>query len=149
ELVWLATARRLGLTIRRDPSIFSHTDGSGTLGLGPRDALDPDDTLAQMLLHELCHWITNGVETFGQEDWGFPLGDEPDPREHACLRLQAWLADTVGLRDMLGPTGLYRQYFDRIPADPLAPLDDSAWEQEVVRLAAAAIGRARAAPWSE
>ncbi|MCB9682203.1 MAG: hypothetical protein H6733_12120 [Alphaproteobacteria bacterium] len=147
ELVWLATARRLGITLRRDPSIFSRTDGSGTLWLGPRDDLDADDTLCQMLLHELCHWITNGVDAFTAQDWGFPLDDADDPREFACLRLQAWLADTHGLRGMLGPTGKYREYYDRLGPDALAPLDDSATEATVVQLAHAAVARVQQPPF--
>jgi hypothetical protein len=147
ELIWLATARRLGLTVRRDPAIFSRVDGSGMLWLGPRDDLDPDDTVCQMLFHELCHWITNGVESAKLEDWGFPLDDADDPREFACLRLGASLADAHGLRGMFGPTGKYRAYFDRIGPDPLAPLDDTAWEAEIVRLAAAAIDTSRLPPF--
>jgi hypothetical protein len=147
ELIWLSTARRLGLTLRRDPSIFSRTDGSGHLWLGPRADLDPDDTLCQMLLHELCHWITNGIETFHEQDWGFPLMDGDDPREFSSLRLQAWLADQHGLRGMLGPTGKYREYFDRIGADPLAPLDDSPGEAHIVAVAREAIVRSQGAPF--
>lgn len=148
ELVWLATARRLGLTVRRDPVIFSRTDGSGMLWLGPRSDLDADDTVAQMIFHELCHWITNGVESFHAEDWGFPLDDADDPREFACLRLQASLAAAHGLRRAFGPTGQYRAYYDRLPDDVLQPLDDTAWEAEIVRLAAEAIGRAAQPPFS-
>jgi hypothetical protein len=148
ELVWLSTARRLGLTVRRDPVIFSRTDGSGMLWLGPRDDLDADDTVCQMLFHELCHWITNGVESFHMEDWGFPLDDADDPREFGCLRLQAWLSERHGLRGALGPTGKYREYYDKLPDDVLAPLDDSDWEREVVRIGAEAIARAQLPPFS-
>jgi hypothetical protein len=147
EVIWLATARRLGITIRRDPSIFSRTDGSGMLWLGPRDDLDPDDMLCQMLLHELCHWVTNGVESAREQDWGFPLDDADDPREYACLRLQAWLADRHGMRGMLGPTGMYREYFDRLPADVLEPLDGGAWEARIVALAEEAIARVQRPPF--
>ena len=132
ELVWMATARRLGLKIRRNPHIFSMTDGTGLLELGPRDSLDPDDTVAQMIFHELCHWITNGVESFGERDWGFPLTDEYDWREYACLRLQAGLAERYGLRGMFGPTGIFREYYDVIPANVLEPLDDSENERRIV-----------------
>jgi hypothetical protein len=148
EVIWLATARRLGLVIGRDPAIFSLTLGDGILWLGPRDDLDPDDTLAQMLFHELCHWFTNGIETFHQADWGFDLGDDDDPREFACLRLQAWLADRFELRAMFSPTGKFRAYFDRIPADPLAPLDDSPGEAEVLALALRAIETSRREPYA-
>jgi hypothetical protein len=118
------------------------------LWLGPRHDLDPDDTLCQMVFHELCHWITNGVDSHRLEDWGFPLDDADDPREFACLRLQALLADAHGLRTMMGPTGQYREYYDRIPPDPFAPLDDTPWEAAIVELARAAHTRAQAAPFT-
>jgi hypothetical protein len=150
EIVWMSTAKRLGLSpIRRNPAIFSMTDGTGLLELGPRDSLDPDDTAAQQIFHEICHWITNGEETFHERDWGFPLTDEGDPREYACLRLQACLAERHGLRGMFGPTGIFREYYDRIPADVLAPMDASDAEAEIVRLAAGAIARAGGPPWKE
>jgi hypothetical protein len=43
---------------------------------------------------------------------------------------------------MLGPTGQYRAYYDRIPEDVLQPLDDSAWEAEVVAVARRALSTA-------
>ncbi len=151
EVIWLATARRLGLTVRRDPAIFSRTDGTGMLWLGPRDDLDADDCVAQMLFHEIAHWITNGVASGQVADWGFPLSDQDDPREYACLRVQAALADRHGLRGMLGPTGQYRQYFDRIPVDALAPMDDPPHtldEGVILVLATDALRRAGAAPFA-
>jgi len=148
ELIWLSTAKELGLTIRRNPSIFSATDGTGLLELGPREDLDPDDTLGQMVLHELCHWITNGLLSFEDRDWGFPLDIALDPREHACLRLQAWLTGRYGLRRVLAPTSDFRAYYDNIPVDPLQPVEDSSWEKEVCRLAAEAIARAQGEPWA-
>ena len=134
-LVWMSTARRLGLHVRRNRSIYSATDGTGLLELGPLDTLDPDDTTGQMIFHEICHWITNGVETYHEEDWGFPLDDADDPREFACLRVQAALADRHGLRGMFGPTGVYRAYFDQIPSDPFAPRDASDAEAAIVAIA--------------
>lgn len=151
ELIWLSTARRLGLTVRRDPAIFSRTDGTGRLWLGPRDDLDADDMVCQMIFHELCHWITNGVASFSVEDWGFPLSDADDPREYASLRVQAALADRHGLRGMLGPTGQYRRYFDQIPADPLGPIDDPAHgldEARILPLARDALVRADTPPFA-
>lgn len=147
ELVWLATAKRLGFVVRRHPDVFSMSEGDGIIWLSVREHLDPDDTPAQMLLHEICHWITNGEHTRHTRDWDFEVDGPPDPREHAGLRLQASLADSVGLRHMLGPTGYFRQYYDAIQA-PLSPLDDSPWEAEVVRIAAEAIARAAAPPFA-
>ena len=147
ELIWLSTAKRLGLTIRRHPDVFAMTEGDGILHLGPRDSLDADDSVLQMIFHEICHWITNGLETAEQRDWGFEMGGDLDPREHACQRLQACLSQRYGLRDMLGATGDFRQYWDRLGKDPLEAIDDSAWEKEVLRHTQAAIERADQEPF--
>lgn len=149
DLLWLATARRLHLVVRRSAAIFSATDGTGLLQLGSRDTLDPDDTCAQMTFHEICHWITNGRESFAQRDWGFELDGELDWREHACLRLQAGLAGAWGLRQMLAPTSQFREYYEGIPEDVLEPLDDSRWESDVVALARVALDRAAGDPWGD
>ena len=148
ELVWLAAAKRLGMHIRRDPAVYSMTDGEGLLALAPRADLDPDDTLGQQVLHEICHWLVAGRQAFEQRDWGYEL-DVPldDPREHACLRLQAWLTTAHGLRRVMANTGLYRPYYDALPDDPLQPLDDSAHEAEVARLLAPAVALAQQEPW--
>lgn len=149
ELVWLATARRLGLHIRRDPTIYSRTDGQGLLALGPRADLDPDDTLAQQVLHEVCHWLVNGRQAGALQDWGYEL-DVPlvDAREHATLRVQAALCDGYDLRGVFGPTGIYRQYWALL-ADPLTPLDDSAHEAQVVALARAGLALATEPPFAQ
>lgn len=148
DVVWFATAKRLGLRIRRNPAIFSMTDGSGLLELGPRETLDPDDSAAQMILHEVCHWITNGHDTRYERDWGFALDAELDWREHSCLRLQAALADAVGLRTIFAPTSQFRAYFDCIPADPFGAVEGWPHEELVVPLARVAYERAQGEPWS-
>ncbi len=148
EVIWLSTATRLGIHIRRSPLVFSSTDGTGRLQLSTREHLDADDCLAQMLLHEICHWCTNGLETFTERDWGFALDGPTDPREHAGLRLQAWLADQAGLRTFFGPTGVYRQYYDRIPENPIEPMDSSEWEAHVCAVSEKAIERIQLDPWS-
>ncbi|MCB9777065.1 MAG: hypothetical protein H6742_00710 [Alphaproteobacteria bacterium] len=147
ETVWLATLTRLGLYLRRDPHIFSMTDGTGLLALSTRDDLDADDNLAQMALHELCHWVTNGADSYDQRDWGFPLWDKVDVREFGCLRLQCWLAQRFGMREMFGPTGGFRQYYDQLPDDPLQPIDDSEWEASAVRIATDAVARVQRPPF--
>ena len=129
------------------PQRLLHDDGEGMLWFSTREHLDEDDNLGQMLFHELVHWITNGTETFHQRDWGFPLYDGLDPREHAALRLQAWWSGRHGLREWMGPTGGYRQYYAQIPDDPLHAIDDSRWEAAVVALAKDAVSRAQGAPF--
>ena len=152
EVVWLATAKRLALTIRRNPDIFSMTDGTGLMEFSTRPELDEDDNLAQMTLHELCHWVTNGVDMYHQRDWGFPLWEKIDVREHACVRLQCWLASRFGLREMFGPTGCFRQYYDALPSDPLQPRlaeteDEAAWEAAACRIATEAVSRVQQEPF--
>lgn len=149
DLIWYAAAARWGIRVRRNPAIFSMTDGTGLLELGPKDTLDADDSAAQMIFHELCHWITHGVDSFFERDWGFPLDDAFDWREHACLRLQANLAGSHGLRLVLAPTSPFRQYYDRIPPDTLLPLPGFPREEDVVALTRVAIERAAGPPWGE
>ena len=149
ELVWYATAKRLGLTpIARNPAIFAMTDGTGRLELSTRDALDADDNAGQQIFHELVHWIIAGAESFTLRDWGFPLSEDIHWTELATLRLQTTLADRHGLRDFLAPTGSMREYFDRLGADPLAPLEDTELEHEIVACARAALARADESPWA-
>ena len=149
DLVWLATAKRLGLTVRRDPDVFAATDGQGLLRLSTREHLDPDDCVAQMVFHEICHWIEAGAEAVKQQDWGFALDWEEDGREYATQRVQAALADRHGLRSFFSSTGSYRGYFDRLGPDPLAPLDDSEDEARVCRMAREALARADQEPWRD
>ncbi len=147
DLVWIATAKRLGLRIRRNPAIFSATDGTGLLELGPLATLDPDDCTAQMIYHEFCHWVTNGLETVHERDWGFALDAELDWREHACLRVQAALADEFNLRNILAPTSQFRKYYDELPADAFGPMPGWHCEERVVPLAREAFARAHEGRW--
>ncbi len=119
--IWLTCAERVGLRVERAPDVYASTDGAGRLRLASHD-LDPDDCVAQMIFHELCHSLIEGPESFARSDWG--LDNESDrhvPREHACLRLQAHLAGGYGLRRALAPTTDFRDYYDALPDDPLTP----------------------------
>ena len=68
-LVWIACAERVGFRIERTPHAYASTDGRGTIYIGTDDLLDPDDSLAQMILHELCHALVEGGEGERQVDW--------------------------------------------------------------------------------
>jgi len=149
DVVWLTTARRLGFRVHRSPDVYATSDGQGNLTLSDAAGFDPDDTVAQMILHEVCHWIINGEETFHQPDWGFDLDWQVDWREYACQRLQAALADLGGARKSLATTGTYRPYYDRLGPDPLAPLDDSEEERHICEQTRLALERSRGAPWGE
>lgn len=144
DLIWIQTARLLGVQVERDASVFASWDGAGVLRIGTPETLDPDDSLAQMILHELCHLLVEGPDAMSRADWGL-VSDNPQHRvrEHACLRLQAALADTVGLREFFAATTVFRVYYDRLPNNPLENDGDPA-----VTLALAAWQRARSEPWA-
>jgi hypothetical protein len=148
DQIWLATARRIGLHIERAGDVYAATDGRGTLRIGTHATLDPDDCLAQMIFHELCHALVEGPASFVQPDWGLDnTGPRDVAREHACLRTQATLAGRHGLRALLAPTTDFRAYYDRLSEDPLTPgampADDAS-----IALAEAALRRAELPPWA-
>lgn len=144
DLIWIGTARSLGVQVERDPEVFASWDGAGVLRIGTPETLDADDSLAQMILHELCHLLVEGPEAILLPDWGLENDPSKAVHEHAALRLQAALADTVGLRGFLAATTVFRKYYDKLPARPLEDDGDPA-----VVLALPAWQRSRAEPWVE
>lgn len=144
DQIWCETARRIGLRIERSDQVYASTDGRGTLRIGAAATLDPDDCLAQMIFHELCHALVQGRASFTEPDWGLDnTGSRDVVREHACLRAQAALAGQHGLRRLLAPTTDFRCFYDELGPDPLAPPD-----QPSVALARAALARAGEPPWA-
>lgn len=109
--------------------------------------MDADDCLAQMVFHELCHWLIQGVPSVGWVDWGLDNeGARDTEREHACLRLQAELLAPHGLRRTLAPTTDFRAFYDALPEDPFQERDSS--ERESIVRARAALQRLRGRPFS-
>jgi Fe-S-cluster containining protein len=142
--VWLDAAARIGLRVVRSPDAYAATDGGGTLVIGDDASLDADDSLAQMIFHELCHSLVQGPESFTRPDWGMDnIGDGDVWREHACLRLQAYLSARHGLRGLFAPTTDFRAFWDALPADPF---DDRA--DPSVAAAIRGVHRAERAPWA-
>lgn len=144
DLVWLAAAERCGLRVVRSDEVYAAYDGAGTLTLSTPEAFDADDSLAQLVLHELCHGLVQGEASHALPDWGLDNRSDRDlDAEHACHRLQAALGDLYGLRRMLAPTTEHRPHYDGLPDDPLADADDP-----VVAAARAGYGRALSGPWA-
>jgi len=144
ELVWLACARELGLTVERSSAVYAAFDGERTLTLSAPEHFDPDDSLAQLIFHELCHALVAGDKGRRRADWGMENVDERDLlQEHACHRLQAALASRHGLREFFAVTTDWRSYWDALPLDPLSPGADPA-----IPLAREAFVRARRGPWA-
>lgn len=127
DSIWLTVADRIGFRVERSAEVYASTDGEGVMTIGAPSTLDPDDCLAQMILHELCHSLIEGEESLGVPDFGLDNESERDVvREHSCLRLQAWLTVPHGLRQALAPTTDFRSYYDELPEDPLADDGDPA-----------------------
>ena len=144
DQIWLTCAARLGMNIARSEDVFASWNGIDTLTISTPEGFDPDDCLAQMILHELCHALVEGPEGLLQPDWGLENIDRRDLiREHACHRLQARLLAPHGLRVMLGPTTEHRPYYDALPADPLADGEDPA-----ISPAREGFTRACSGPWA-
>jgi len=142
--VWLGAARRIGLRVVRTPDAYAATDGCGTLAIGTTEALDADDSLAQMIFHELCHSLVEGEESFARPDWGMDnTGPDHDWREHACLRTQYVLTGRHGLRGLFAPTTDFRAFWDALSGDVLADRTDRS-----VQAAIAALRRADKPPWA-
>jgi len=141
--IWLSVAASLGITVERSAEVFAAWDGCGTLTLSSDEHFDADDSLAQMIFHEICHALTEGEEAIGQVDWGLENTDESDlVREYACIRLQAALAEGHGLRGFFAPTTDHRPYFDALDDDVLAGEDPAAV------IARSAWPRATEGPWA-
>lgn len=141
--VWLGAAARIGLTVERSAHAYAASDGAGTLTIGSAETLDPDDSLAQMIFHELCHSLVQGEASFGTSDWGLDnVTDRDSWREHATLRLQRVLASRYGLARFFAPTTEYRAFWDAMPADPLAERTDAS-----VIHAIAGLRRVATPPW--
>ena len=144
ELIWIETARKLGITVRRSDAVFASWDGGGELTLSTRAGFDPDDCVAQLVLHEVCHALVEGPGAWSQPDWGLENIDERDlSREYAAQRLQGRLSAAHGLRTLLAPTTKWRSYYDALPEDPLEGPDTD----PAVPLARAAWRRAQQEPW--
>lgn len=130
--IWINCAEQIGFKVVRSPDVYASTDGQGTLLIAEDAQLDPDDSLAQMILHELCHALVEGEARQRQLDWGLGIDGGGNPwREHACLRLQALLAERFGLRDFLAPTTDYRvSFWNQLPSDPLWASPESGGQRE-------------------
>lgn len=142
--IWLGAARRVGLAVTRTPDTYAATDGRGTLAIAVDADLDADDSLAQMIFHELCHSLVEGEASFERPDWGMDnTGPDHDWREHACLRVQWVLTGRHGLRTLFAPTTDFRAFWDGLSGDVLADRTDPS-----VQAAIAALRRVAQPPWA-
>lgn len=145
DMIWLRAAADLGLTVVRTAEAYAAYDGKGTLAIAQDSDFDADDCLAQMIFHEICHWLVAGRRGFHLPDWGLSNLDDRDLlQEQATHRLQAALAAPHGLRDFLAVTTDWRPYWDGLPEDPLRDGEDPA-----IAIAQTASVLARSEPFEE
>ncbi len=146
DLIWTNTAQAMGLTIARTEDAYASTDGRGTLFVGAGPTMDEDDCLAQMIFHEICHWMVQGPQSLHWVDWGLDNEERvDDEKEHACLRLQAALLSPYGLRTVLAPTTDFRAYYDALPLDPFELRVET--ERESITRALSAYARRNQSPF--
>ncbi len=145
DLLWLHAAAQAGMNVVRTNAVYAAWDGAGTLSLDDGADFDDDDSLAQLILHEMCHALVEGPEAWQLPDFGLCNHDDRHlVREHACHRLQAALTGPWGLRAMLAVTTEHRPYYDGLPDDPLADHGDD----PAIEPARTGWTRASAEPWS-
>lgn len=126
ERIWIDAAARVGFRVERTHDAYASTDGNGVIAVGADETLDGDDSLAQLVFHEICHALVQGPENLGVADWGLDNTSDRDlVAEHACLRLQAHLADAQALRPLMTPTTISREYYCALPAFPLEGGDEA------------------------
>jgi len=146
DLIWLHAADQLDIRVVRSADAYAAWDGQGTLTLASDDYLDPDDCLAQMIFHEICHLLISGEASRNKPDWGL---DNTSPKdlvyEYATNRLQAGMSGAYGLRQFMAVTTMWRSYYDGLPRDPLNPLD----ADPAVELARQGFKLAQQAPYRE
>ncbi len=143
ETIWTRAAEQTGLRVVRTTKAYADYDGNGTLAIGTTRLLDADDCIAQLVFHELCHWLIQGRDSREKVNWGLCNATLRDlDREYACLRLQAALADPFGLRRFLANTTDHRAYYDALSQNPLEPADD-----ETAITAKIAWVRSSSPPW--
>ncbi len=118
--LWIAAAREIGFSVERTQDAYASTDGGGRLLIGVDPLLDENDSVAQLIFHELCHALVEGRSKWRLPDWGLDNANDRDAvAEQACLRLSAHLADLAGLRAAMKPTTEWADYYNRLGAMPL------------------------------
>lgn len=142
DVIWLRAAEQVGMRVERSDEVYASWDGRAVLTIARETHFDPDDCLAQMILHEICHALVAG-DNRARVDWGL---DNDDPKhlvfEHATHRLQAALSQPYGLREFMAVTTDWRPYWDALPERPLEDGADPA-----IPLAQRAYRRSRQAPF--
>lgn len=138
--LWVALLEQAGFRLARRSTSYVWYDGRGEVAIAPDEELDADDTLAQIILHEMIHLLVQGEEARSMPDWGLDNLTESDAYlEEAALVMQLRLLRQWGLEAVLVPTTDFRPYY----------LTQAAAEARPDRLKAAEAGWARWLAWPQ
>ena len=136
--LWVELLAAVGFRLARRSTSYVWYDGAGEVAVAPDDELDVDDTLAQILLHELVHFLVQGESSRAEADWGLDnLTDRDAYLEEAALVLQLRILREAGLERVLVPTTDFRGYY----------LAEASAEERPDRVSAAEVGWARWQNW--
>ncbi len=138
--LWVELLAQAGFRLARRSTSYVWYDGRGEVAIAPDEELDADDTLAQIILHEMIHLLVQGEEARTEPDWGLDnLTDSDAHLEEAALVMQRRLLTSWGLEAVLVPTTDFRAYY----------LAEAATEARADRLEAAEAGWARWLVWPQ
>lgn len=136
--VWAGLLRAADFSLVRRSTSYVWYDGAGEIAIAPDEELDADDTLAQIILHELVHFLVQGEGSRHAPDWGLDnLSDRDAYLEEAALVMQLRLLTAWQLEQVLVPTTDFRSYY----------LSEAGCESRADRLAAAEAGWSRWIAW--
>jgi hypothetical protein len=112
DSLWVALLEQAGFRLARRSASYVWYDGRGEVAIAPDEELDDDDTLAQIILHEMVHLLVQGEEARTEPDWGLDnLTDRDAYLEEAALVMQLRLLRLWGLEAVLVPTTDFRGYY--------------------------------------
>ena len=136
--LWVELLEQAGFRLARRSTSYVWYDGRGEVAIAPDEELDADDTLAQIILHEMVHLLVQGEAARTEPDWGLDnLTDSDAYLEEAALVVQLRLLSLWGLEAVLVPTTDFRGYY----------LTEAASEARTDRLSAAEAGWERWLLW--
>lgn len=128
DQIWISAAAQLGIEVVRGGDSYVHFDGA-RLHIATDEHLDADDTVAQLIFHELCHALVQGPANRHLPDWGLDQTSGRDEvKELGALRLQAHFSRFYGLRKVFFPTTVWRAFFEALPLDALRPPGEESCE---------------------
>lgn len=134
---WKNFLQLQGWSVQRTDDCFVSWQSEGAILWVANEAdLDADDTLAQIILHELCHHLVEGTDSHQQDDWGLNnMTDDDLPNEYAALRLQAAILGTPLQRQYLQPTTDHRWFYEALGDQPLTQENHATTDPKSILLA--------------